>query len=442
MPARIAARLRARPARPAGDAGETVRAASSSRWPASTASCSSGLERVTGARVDVVHVIGGGAQQRAAVPADRRRARPPVLAGPVEATALGNVLVQARAAGELGSLAELRAAAAASADPIAYEPADAARGRHLRALPLRDVRDASRSKERPMTDTRAYDHSPSSRRGSTSTRRARLASLDRDARPGATATPARASACSRSPAARATSSSSVDDAAEVHRLTGTAGAVALHFPWDAVDDYAALRGHVEERGLRVGAVNPNLFQDPDYRLGSITNPDAARARQGGRAPARVRADRHRARLDRAVAVVRRRHQLPRPGRPARAPRAAARRARRALRRAARRSRSCWSSTSSSSPAFYATDLADWGSALLACQRLGERARVLVDLGHHAQGTNVEQIVALLHDEGRLGGFHFNNRKYADDDLIVGSVNPFELFLIFCELAPAATSCRG
>jgi L-rhamnose isomerase/sugar isomerase len=86
------------------------------------------------------------------------------------------------------------------------------------------------------------------------------------------------------------------------------------------------------------------------------------------------------------------------------------------------------------PAFYATDLADWGSALLVCQRLGERARVLVDLGHHAQGTNVEHIVAILRDEGRLGGFHFNNRKYADDDLIVGSVNPFELFLIFCELA--------
>ena len=82
------------------------------------------------------------------------------------------------------------------------------------------------------------------------------------------------------------------------------------------------------------------------------------------------------------------------------------------------------------PAFYATDLADWGTALLVCQKLGERARVLVDLGHHAQGVNIEQIVALLADEGRLGGFHFNNRKYADDDLIVGSVNPFELFLIF------------
>jgi L-rhamnose isomerase/sugar isomerase len=86
------------------------------------------------------------------------------------------------------------------------------------------------------------------------------------------------------------------------------------------------------------------------------------------------------------------------------------------------------------PAFYATDLADWGSALLTCLKLGHRAKVLVDLGHHAQGTNIEQIVAFLSDEGRLGGFHFNNRKYADDDLIVGSVNPFELFLIFVELA--------
>ena len=86
------------------------------------------------------------------------------------------------------------------------------------------------------------------------------------------------------------------------------------------------------------------------------------------------------------------------------------------------------------PAFYATDIADWGSALLLCQRLGPRARVLVDLGHHAQGVNVEQIVAFLAAEGRLGGFHFNNRKYADDDLIVGSVNPLELFLIFSELS--------
>jgi L-rhamnose isomerase/sugar isomerase len=93
------------------------------------------------------------------------------------------------------------------------------------------------------------------------------------------------------------------------------------------------------------------------------------------------------------------------------------------------------------PAFYHTDLPDWGAALTTCQRLGERAEVLVDLGHHLQGTNIEHIVALLLDEGRLGGFHFNNRKYADDDLIVASINPFELFLIYVELVEAEESTR-
>jgi L-rhamnose isomerase/sugar isomerase len=88
------------------------------------------------------------------------------------------------------------------------------------------------------------------------------------------------------------------------------------------------------------------------------------------------------------------------------------------------------------PAFYHTDLADWGAALSMSQRLGERAQVLVDLGHHAKEVNIEYVVALLLDEGRLGGFHFNNRRYGDDDLIVGSVNPFELFLIYVELVEA------
>ena len=225
----------------------------------------------------------------------------------------------------------------------------------------------------------------------------------------------------------------VDDAAEVHRLTGTAGAVALHFPWDEVDDYAALRAHIESRGLRVGAVNPNLFQDPDYKLGSITHPDARvrekaighlfdcldiATRLGSGAQSLWLADgtnypgqddlrERRARMLEALATVYAR--LP-------------------------AEQELLVEYKLFEPAFYATDLADWGSALLTCQKLGERARVLVDLGHHAQGTNIEQIVALLAGEGRLGGFHFNNRKYADDDLIAGSVNPFELFLIFFELA--------
>jgi L-rhamnose isomerase/sugar isomerase len=225
----------------------------------------------------------------------------------------------------------------------------------------------------------------------------------------------------------------VDDAAEVHRLTGTAGAVAFHLPWDTVDDYAALRAHVEGRGLRVGAVNPNVYQDPDYRLGSITNPDA-----------RVRAKA----VERLVECVGIATAL---GSTAQSlwfadgtnyPGQDDLRARRArlldglgrLYAALPPEQELLVEYKLFEPGFYATDLADWGSAVLVCQRLGERARVLVDLGHHAQGTNVEQIVALLQEEGRLGGFHFNNRKYADDDLIVGSVNPFELFLIFCELA--------
>ena len=91
------------------------------------------------------------------------------------------------------------------------------------------------------------------------------------------------------------------------------------------------------------------------------------------------------------------------------------------------------------PYFYSTDLPDWGTCYAMCLKLGPQAQVLVDLGHHAQGVNIEQIVAFLLDEGRLGGFHFNNRKYADDDLIVGSVNPYELFLIYNELTGAAKS---
>jgi L-rhamnose isomerase/sugar isomerase len=225
----------------------------------------------------------------------------------------------------------------------------------------------------------------------------------------------------------------VDDAAEVHRLTGTAGAVALHFPWDAVDDPAALREHIDGHGLAVGAVNPNLFQDPDYKLGSVTHPDPE-----------VRAKA----LEHLVECVRIATDLGATAQSlwfADGTNYAGQddlRARR--RRLVETLRALYDQTPPEQellveykffePAFYATDLADWGSALLVCQKLGERAKVLVDLGHHAQGVNVEQIVALLDEEGRLGGFHFNNRKYADDDLIVGSVNPFELFLIFVELA--------
>jgi L-rhamnose isomerase/sugar isomerase len=224
----------------------------------------------------------------------------------------------------------------------------------------------------------------------------------------------------------------IDNAAEVHRLTATAPAVALHFPWDTVDDLGELSGHLRSRGLRAGAVNPNLFQDPDYRLGSITNPDPGVRRKA---------------IDHLLECVTIASALDSGAQSlwladgtnyAGQDDLGGRRRRLAdglgeLYAALPESQELLLEYQFFEPAFYATDIADWGSAVLLCQSLGERARVLVDLGHHAQGVNVEQIVAILADEGRLGGFHFNNRKYADDDLIVGSVNPFELFLIFVEL---------
>jgi L-rhamnose isomerase / sugar isomerase len=230
------------------------------------------------------------------------------------------------------------------------------------------------------------------------------------------------------------------DAAEVHRLTGICPSVAIHIPWDRVDDYGELARYAGSLNMRIGAVNPNLFQEEDYRLGSVCNPDEA---------VRRRATDH---LIECVEIGRelgseilslwfadgtnyagqdsfaeRRHRM----------------------------LECLSETYEAmpesmrmlleykpfEPAFYHTDLSDWGAALTMCQKLGQRAQVLVDLGHHLQGANIEHIVAILLDEGRLGGFHFNNRKYADDDLIVGSVNPFELFLIYVELVGSEESTR-
>ena len=227
----------------------------------------------------------------------------------------------------------------------------------------------------------------------------------------------------------------LDDAAEVHCHTGVCPAVAVHIPWDRVDDYGELAAYARSRALAIGAVNPNLFQEKDYKLGSVCHPDARVRRM---------ATDH---LLECVAVARELGSdalslwfadgTNYPGQDS-------------LHERRERMTACLSEAYAAmdpememlveyklyEPAFYATDLADWGSALLVCQHLGERAKVLVDLGHHAQGVNIEQLVALLIGEGRLGGFHFNNRKYGDDDLIVGSVNPFELFLIYVELAGA------
>jgi L-rhamnose isomerase/sugar isomerase len=209
----------------------------------------------------------------------------------------------------------------------------------------------------------------------------------------------------------------------------------LHIPWDAVDDYGELSRYAEEQGVRIGAINPNLFGDDAYRLGSLCHPDAA---------VRAQALRHcrecveiaqevgstiisfwladgtnyagqddlRERYSRLVAGLEELYALLPSG------------------------MRLLVEYKFFEPAFYSTDLPDWGTAALVCRRLGPQAQVLVDTGHHPQGTNVEQIVALLLTEGLLGGFHFNNRKYADDDLIVGSVDPFELYRIMREIARA------
>ncbi len=230
----------------------------------------------------------------------------------------------------------------------------------------------------------------------------------------------------------------ISDAAEVHRLTGICPSVAIHIPWDRVDDYGELAQYAGSLGMRIGAVNPNLFQEEDYRLGSVCNPDEA---------VRRRATDH---LIECVEIgreagsdilslwfadgtnyagqdsfVERRHRMLE--------------CLSEIYEAMPESMRMLLEYKPFEPAFYHTDLSDWGAALTMCQKLGHRAEVLVDLGHHLQGANIEHIVALLLDEGRLGGFHFNNRKYADDDLIVGSVNPFELFLIYVELVEAEES---
>jgi L-rhamnose isomerase/sugar isomerase len=232
----------------------------------------------------------------------------------------------------------------------------------------------------------------------------------------------------------------LDDASQVHRLTGVCPSVAIHIPWDRVGDYGELKEYADSLGMKIGAVNPNLFQEGDYKLGSVCNPDAGVRRKATdhliecvEVAGEVGSDilslwfadgTNYAGQD---SFIERRHRMQEHLSEAYG--------------AMPENMRMLLEYKFFEPAFYHTDLADWGTALTMCQRLGDRAQVLVDLGHHAQGVNVEHIVALLLDEGRLGGFHFNNRKYADDDLIVGSVNPFELFLIYTELVEAEETTR-
>jgi L-rhamnose isomerase/sugar isomerase len=225
------------------------------------------------------------------------------------------------------------------------------------------------------------------------------------------------------------------DAGVAHRLTGVCPTVAIHVPWDRVDDWQALGAAAAEHGVAIGAVNPNLFQEDDYRLGSLCHPDAAVRR---RATAHVLECIGIARsVGSGTVSLWLADGTNYPGQDD---------LRGRRRRLLEALREVYAGLGQEirllveyklfEPGFYHTDLADWGTALSICTELGPQADVLVDTGHHALGTNVEHIVAQLLDCARLGGFHFNARKYADDDLIVGSINPYELFLIFNELVAA------
>lgn len=227
----------------------------------------------------------------------------------------------------------------------------------------------------------------------------------------------------------------MEDAACVHRFTGAAPSVAVHIPWDKVDDYGALNQYAAELGVRIGAINPNLFQENDYKLGSLTHEDAGIRRKA---------------LDHlleciAIGEIVGSNLLSLwfadgtnyPGQ------GDFRRRKRYMREGLEAAYAAMPPTMRMlveykffEPAFYHTDVADWGMAYTFCTQLGSQAQVLIDLGHHPLGTNIEHIVAFLLDEGRMGGFHFNNKKYADDDVTVGSINPYELFLIYNELVAA------
>jgi len=233
----------------------------------------------------------------------------------------------------------------------------------------------------------------------------------------------------------------VQDAAEVHRLCGIAPSVALHIPWDEVDSYGELSVYAKDRGIEIGAINPNLFQDEEYKLGSIGNPNPA---------VREKALQH---LLDCVEILSKTGSKDLSLWFADGTNYAGqdniRQRKRYVREALQKVHDALPNGTRMlieyklfEPAFYFTDLFDWGAAFAHCIAIGEKAKVLVDLGHHAQSVNIEAIVAFLLDEGRLGGFHFNARRYADDDLIVGTTNPFELFCIYAELVDAENSTEA
>jgi len=224
----------------------------------------------------------------------------------------------------------------------------------------------------------------------------------------------------------------IADAAVVHKYTGVAPSVALHIPWDKVDDYAKLAAYAKDQGVRLGAINSNVFQDDDYKLGSVTNPDPRVRRKA--------TDHLLECVDIMDATGSRDLKLwfsdgtNYPGQDDlwdRQDRLAA-----ALKEVYDRlgdDQRMLLEYKLFEPAFYATDVPDWGTSYAHCLELGPKATVCIDTGHHAPGTNIEFIVAFLLRAGKLGAFDFNSRFYADDDLMVGAADPFQLFRIMNEI---------
>ena len=234
------------------------------------------------------------------------------------------------------------------------------------------------------------------------------------------------------PAAATNIEEKFSDAAQVHRWTGVCPTVAIHVLWDLAGDLSDVQGLGTKYGLQPGSINPNLFEEQIYKFGSLANPDSA---------VRKKAVDH---LEHCVEI---------------------------MKRLGSRDLSVWLADGSNypgtqnirrrrkwveeglaaahaqltdgqrmlveykpfEPAFYHTDIADWGMALLLAEAAGPKAKVLVDTGHHYQAQNIEQIVDWLLDRGMLGGFHFNDRRYADDDLTLGSIDPYQIFRIFHEI---------
>lgn len=237
------------------------------------------------------------------------------------------------------------------------------------------------------------------------------------------------------PAAAATIEEKFSDAGEVHALTGACPTVALHVLWDlpgGVNDATEVAALAKRYNVRPGSINPNVFQDQEYKFGSFGNPDA---------DIRQRALQH---VNDSVAIAQRLGSRDitlwfadgsnYPGT------ANIRQRRRWFEEGLKRVHDALGPNERLlieykpfEPAFYHTDIGDWGMALLLARSAGSQARVLVDTGHHYLSQNIEQIVAWLLADGMLGGFHFNDRRYADDDLTIGSIDPYQVFRIFHEI---------